>query len=125
MPKIPTYTAQGQLTTETGSVQSNIKMGLDQNLASALAPNAKLNFKGIRPGEKLHEQMVGSEDALYTFEYSEHFKILPAINNWHLDSERIKDGKPVAEGFQYSSDNNKDWMTKKELLDWVEKIEIR
>ena len=91
------------------------------DLASALAPNAKLNFKGIRPGEKLHEQMVGSEDALYTFEYSEHFKILPAINNWHLDSERIKDGKPVAEGFQYSSDNNKDWMTKKELLDWVEK----
>ena len=86
------------------------------DLASALAPNAKLNFKGIRPGEKLHEQMVGSEDALYTFEYSEHFKILPAINNWHLDSERIKDGKPVAEGFQYSSDNNKDWMTKKRIV---------
>ena len=41
MPKIPTYTAQGQLTTQTGSVQSNIKMGLDQNLASALAPITK------------------------------------------------------------------------------------
>ncbi len=41
MPKIPTYTAQGELTTQTGSVQSNIKMGLDQNLASALAPITK------------------------------------------------------------------------------------
>jgi UDP-N-acetylglucosamine 4,6-dehydratase len=91
------------------------------DLAEALAPDAKINFTGIRPGEKLHEQMVGSEDSFYTFEYKEHFKILPAINDWHKDSNRIKDGKIVKEGFQYASDNNTNWMTKEELLAWVEK----
>jgi UDP-N-acetylglucosamine 4,6-dehydratase/5-epimerase len=90
------------------------------DLARALAPDAKLNFIGIRPGEKLHEQMVGVEDAHYTFEYPEHFKILPAINDWYADPERIKNGSRVKEGFQYSSDNNPDWMTEEELLSWVE-----
>lgn len=90
------------------------------DLARALAPDAKLDFTGIRPGEKLHEQMVGPEDAYYTFEYPEHFKILPAINDWYTDPERIKNGIKVAEGFQYASDNNLEWMTEKELLDWVD-----
>jgi len=90
------------------------------DLAQAVAPKAKLKFTGIRPGEKLHEQMVGPEDAHYTYEYPEHFKILPAINNWYMDPKRIKDGKPVKEGFQYASDNNSDWMTKTELLNWVD-----
>jgi FlaA1/EpsC-like NDP-sugar epimerase len=90
------------------------------DLARALAPDAKLDFTGIRPGEKLHEQMVGPEDAYYTFEYPEHFKILPAINDWYTDPERIKNGVKVAEGFQYASDNNLEWMTKEELLNWVD-----
>ena len=46
---------------------------------------------------------------------------MPAINNWHTDLDRIKDGRIVKEGFQYASDNNPDWMTKEELLAWVEK----
>jgi len=90
------------------------------DLARALAPDAKLDFTGIRPGEKLHEQMVGPEDSYYTFEYPEHFKILPAINDWYTDPERIKNGVKVAEGFQYASDNNLEWMTKEELLNWVD-----
>jgi UDP-N-acetylglucosamine 4,6-dehydratase (inverting) len=90
------------------------------DLAKTLVPEAKLDFKGIRPGEKLHEQMVGPEDSYYTFEYPEHFKILPAINDWYKDTNRIKDGNPVIEGFQYASDNNPDWMTQEELLNWVE-----
>jgi hypothetical protein len=64
--------------------------------------------------------MVGPEDSYYTFEYPEHFKILPAINDWYKDTNRIKDGNPVIEGFQYASDNNPDWMTQEELLNWVE-----
>ena len=55
------------------------------DLAKVIAPNSKQKIIGIRPGEKLHEQMISSEDALSTFEYSEHFKILPQIHDWHLD----------------------------------------
>lgn len=89
------------------------------DLACALAPQCKLDFVGIRPGEKLHEQMIGEEDSYYTFEYSEHYKILPVINEWHSSPERIKDGVRVAEGFTYSSDNNTEWMSADELMAWV------
>ena len=90
------------------------------DLASAVAPEAKQEEVGIRPGEKLHEQMIGAEDACYTYEYPEHFKILPQINDWDKDANRIKDGKRVSEGFVYASDNNKDWMTAEQLSDWIE-----
>jgi|TARA_A100001391_G_scaffold184988_4_gene153275 UDP-N-acetylglucosamine 4,6-dehydratase (inverting) len=91
------------------------------DLASAIAPEAKQEFVGIRPGEKLHEQMIGPEDASYTFEYDSHFKILPAINNWDLSKERIKNGKKVQEGFSYTSDNNREWMEPMTLQDWIAK----
>lgn len=89
------------------------------DLARALAPECKLEFVGIRPGEKLHEQMIGEEDAHYTFEYSKHYKILPVINEWATSPERIKDGVKVAEGFTYRSDNNTEWMSADELMAWV------
>lgn len=88
-------------------------------LADAIAPEAKLEFVGIRPGEKLHEQMIGSEDSFYTYEYPEHFKILPAIHEWDKDVARIKDGKKVVEGFSYTSDNNAEWMSAETLQNWV------
>lgn len=90
------------------------------DLAHVVAPEAALEFVGIRPGEKLHEQMIGSEDSFYTYEYPEHFKILPAIHNWDRDSNRIKDGTRVAEGFSYTSDNNPEWMSPDELRTWIE-----
>ena len=90
------------------------------DLARALAPNCKLEYVGIRPGEKLHEQMIGEEDAYYTFEYSEHYKILPVINDWASSSERIKNGIKVSEGFTYRSDNNSNWMSAENLLLWVQ-----
>lgn len=89
------------------------------DLATAIAPQARLEFVGIRPGEKLHEQMISSEDAMYTFEYAEHFKILPAIHSWDTDSNRIKNGTRVPEGFSYTSDNNSDWMTIEQLQQWI------
>ena len=76
---------------------------------------------GIRPGEKLHEQMIGPEDALYTYEYPGHFKILPSINNWSNDPERIGKGVRVDPEFLYSSNNNKEWMEISELKEWIEK----
>jgi FlaA1/EpsC-like NDP-sugar epimerase len=89
------------------------------DLANAVAPGCKLEFVGIRPGEKLHEQMISAEDSYYTYEYDEHFKILPAINNWATCEKRIKDGKKVLEGFSYTSDNNPDWMTSEALQAWI------
>lgn len=88
-------------------------------LAKAVAPKAAHKIVGIRPGEKLHEQMIGEEDSFFTYEYPEHFKILPAIHNWASSPARIKDGKKVPEGFSYTSDNNKDWMSIETLEDWI------
>jgi UDP-N-acetylglucosamine 4,6-dehydratase len=89
------------------------------DVARAVAPEATHNVVGIRPGEKLHEQMIGSEDALYTYEYSDYFKILPAIHNWSADPLRIQGGTKVAEGFVYSSDTNTDWMSIAQLQAWI------
>lgn len=89
------------------------------DLAKAIAPEAKLKFIGIRPGEKLHEEMVSSEDAHYTFEYPGHYKILPSINKWCASKDRIKDGKPVPKDFVYSSNTNSAWLTKEELQAWL------
>ncbi|MCI0510289.1 UDP-N-acetylglucosamine 4,6-dehydratase (inverting) [Chromohalobacter sp.] len=90
------------------------------DLARVIAPEAKQEVVGIRPGEKLHEQMIGAEDAYYTYEYPEHFKILPAINSWDQDANRIKDGKKVPEGFIYSSDTNAEWMADETLKAWID-----
>lgn len=90
------------------------------DLARVIAPECKLEIVGIRPGEKLHEQMLGSEDAYYTYEYSDHFKILPTINGWGVSTERIKDGNKVSEGFIYASDNNSKWMTDDQLQAWID-----
>ncbi|MBW6392012.1 UDP-N-acetylglucosamine 4,6-dehydratase (inverting) [Billgrantia antri] len=90
------------------------------DLARVVAPEAKQEVIGIRPGEKLHEQMIGAEDAYYTYEYPEHFKILPAINSWDKDANRIKEGKRVPEGFVYASDNNAEWMSDSELRAWID-----
>jgi len=89
------------------------------DVAKAIDPTAKLDIVGIRPGEKLHEEMISIEDAAYTYEYPEHFKILPAIHNWNKDQARINDGKPVPEGFLYTSKNNTEWMSIESLRDWV------
>ncbi|MEH6499800.1 MAG: UDP-N-acetylglucosamine 4,6-dehydratase (inverting) [Pseudoalteromonas distincta] len=90
------------------------------DLARVVAPEARHEVVGIRPGEKLHEQMISAEDAYYTYEYPEHFKILPVINNWSNSPERIKDGSKVKEGFVYSSDNNSEWMTEADLQQWID-----
>ena len=89
------------------------------DLARSIAPKSKFNIIGIRPGEKIHEQMISAEDSYTTYEYSNHFKILPQINNWAVDKKRIENGKKVTEGFIYSSDTNSDWMTKNHFMKWL------
>jgi UDP-N-acetylglucosamine 4,6-dehydratase len=90
------------------------------DIAKVIAPEAKLKIIGIRPGEKIHEQMIGSDDSRSTFEYSDYYKILPNVSEWKNDTFRIKDGKKVSDGFIYSSDNNLEWMTKNNLQKWLD-----
>lgn len=89
------------------------------DIARTLAPNAELQFIGIRPGEKLHEQMIGLEDGPFTYEYHNYHKILPAIHGWNNDPQRQKNGKLVVEGFTYTSENNSQWMDSVSLKRWV------
>ena len=90
------------------------------DVARVIAPDAKQEIVGIRPGEKLHEQMIGAEDSYSTFEYLEHFKILPQINGWADDQKRIKNGVKVPEGFVYVSDSNPSWMSHADLQAWID-----
>jgi UDP-N-acetylglucosamine 4,6-dehydratase/5-epimerase len=89
------------------------------DIAKTIAPEAQQKIIGIRPGEKLHEQMISYEDAAHTYEYPEHYKILPSINNWDHDPKRINDGILVASDFTYCSDNNIDWMSRENLQCWL------
>ena len=91
------------------------------DIAKASAPKAECKIVGIRPGEKLHEQMISPEDAPHTYEYLDHYKILPSINNWSQDPQRINGGRLVPKAFTYSSDNNKDWMSVNQLQQWIKK----
>ena len=94
------------------------------DIARLILPQGKHKIIGIRPGEKLHEQMISSDDANSTYEYSDYYKILPQINMWVKDNLRIKDGAKVPEGFVYSSDNNSEWMTKSNLQKWIDENQI-
>lgn len=89
------------------------------DLANAVAPDAEQKVIGIRPGEKIHEQMIGLEDAAHTFAYEGHYKILPVIHNWSSDPSRIGCGRKVADGFTYTSDKNTEWMSVETLQTWI------
>ena len=89
------------------------------DVASVIAPKAKIKIVGVRPGEKIHEQMIGPEDAQFTYEYLKYFKILPQINKWSKDGRRIKNGVKVSKNFTYASDTNSAWLTKNELKKWI------
>jgi len=89
------------------------------DLAIAVDKNAVQEVVGIRPGEKLHEEMIGEDDSPYTYEYDGYYKILPAINNWSNSKKLIKEGKKVENGFSYTSCNNKEWMSIETLQKWI------
>jgi len=82
------------------------------DLAKAIAPDAEIDIIGIRPGEKIHELMISSDDAINTLEYGSYFVIQPAHPWWdNLEYLKINGGKPVDDGFTYSSGNNAQWLT--------------
>jgi UDP-N-acetylglucosamine 4,6-dehydratase len=67
---------------------------------------------GIRPGEKLHEEMISENDARRTVDCGSHYVVLPDLD---FGRERDPLGEPVPEGFQYSSDRNDDWLDAERL----------
>ncbi len=91
------------------------------DLAAVVAPGLKHKIVGIRPGEKMHEQMIGLEDASSTYEYSDYYKILPVIHDWADDETRIKDGRKVSDTFSYNSETNNEWMDRDTLKEWIDK----
>ena len=89
------------------------------DIARAVDAAAEHEIVGIRPGEKLHEQMISAEDSVHTYEYDGCFKIVPAINRWGNEA-RIKGGRKVPDGFVYASDTNTEWMSVETLKSWIE-----
>lgn len=94
------------------------------DIAKTLSPSIKLQTVGVRPGEKIHEEMISAEDARSTYEFKDYFKIMPVIYSWQAQSKSHLGGRAVHEGFTYTSNNNSEWMSKEELMKWVEENRI-
>lgn len=87
------------------------------DLARAMAPDARLEMVGIRPGEKLHEEMIAATDARRTLDMGSHFVIQPEMDWW---PEQHLDGTLVPDGFAYTSDANSEWLTVEHLREMVD-----
>ncbi|QKF78806.1 UDP-N-acetylglucosamine 4,6-dehydratase (inverting) [Arcobacter defluvii] len=96
------------------------------DLADAMAPSLERKIIGIRPGEKLHEIMCPADDSHLTFEFDDHFVIAPTITftkRRDYDHNILEElGKKVAQGFEYNSGNNKEWLEKEELIKLIKEI---
>ena len=90
------------------------------DLAKTIAPKCKIKFIGIRPGEKIHECLLTKDEARHSLEFEDFFVIEPEHPWWKR--ENWKGGKYLADGFRYTSDNNSQWITKKELQEMAEKL---
>jgi UDP-N-acetylglucosamine 4,6-dehydratase len=84
------------------------------DLAEAMLPGCVKKEVGIRPGEKLHEVMVTTEDSFTTYEYDKHYIIYPQMV-WSTSRRPEPTGKKVEEGFYYSSGNNSEWLSVEDL----------
>jgi len=86
------------------------------DVARAIAPEAMLTNVGIRPGEKLHEEMVTATDAISTVEFKDYFVILPSMRLWDVDEfMRVFNGRRCADGFSYNSGTNSEWLSVEQL----------
>lgn len=90
------------------------------DIAEAIAPDCKTEIIGIRPGEKLHEEMITETDALNTIELKNHYVILPSMPLWDVEEfMEVFNGTRCPENFSYSSGNNTEWLTVDELRELV------
>jgi UDP-N-acetylglucosamine 4,6-dehydratase len=90
------------------------------DVAEAIAPECRQVIVGIRPGEKLHEEMITKTDALCTVEYDQHYVILSSISM--LDTEKFAqrtNGKLCGDGFCYNSGSNSDWLSVEQIRELI------
>ena len=82
------------------------------DVAKAVAPNCEIEIVGIRPGEKIHEEMITASDSFYTYDLGKYYTILPSVPNFNLEQykEHFK-AKLVPSGFNYNSGDNEEWET--------------
>ena len=90
------------------------------DLAKAMLPECKIEQIGIREGEKLHEVMVTKDDSMTTYEYDKHYIIYPHMEWWN--GNILAGGKVVAEGFEYSSEGNTEWLSVTDLRNELSKL---
>ena len=80
------------------------------DVAEAIAPSSKKVMVGVRPGEKIHEEMITKSDSLNTYDLGNYYTILPKKTNWDLnDFIKVFNAKKVPFGFNYSSGENNKW----------------
>jgi UDP-N-acetylglucosamine 4,6-dehydratase (inverting) len=92
------------------------------DVAKAIAPNARLDVVGVRPGEKLHEEMITASDSLQTLEFQRHYVILPSMPLWDVEQYLHQNGgKRCEAGFSYDSGKNTEWLTIEQLRELVRK----
>lgn len=96
---------------------------LMSDLAISIAPKLKTIEIGIRPGEKIHEQMITKEDARNTIEFDEYYIILPEVNFENITHNYPK-AKPVATDFEYHSGNNDRWLSVDDMKNLIEEINV-
>ena len=87
-----------------------------------MLPGYRLKEIGIRPGEKLHEIMVTTEDSMTTYEYDKHFIVYPQMT-WNNRQQPDLSGKKVEDGFSYSSDNNTEWLSVEDIRRLLKDVE--
>ena len=93
------------------------------DLARAIAPNLAIKEIGIRPGEKIHEQMITREDARNTIDVGEFYIILPEINIEHINY-KYANSKPVADDFEYHSGNNDRWLSVEDMRKLIGELNV-
>ena len=91
------------------------------DLAEAMLPGCTLKEIGIRPGEKLHEIMVTTEDSATTYEYDKHFIVYPQMT-WNNRQQPDLSGTKVTDGFSYSSDNNTEWLSVEDIRERLKEV---
>lgn len=91
------------------------------DLAKAVAPGSELIEIGIRPGEKLHEEMISTEDARRTVQRDDRYLVMPTLAEWGYSNTN---GHAVPEGFAYTSDTNDQWLSVEDLRTMMEKLNL-
>jgi FlaA1/EpsC-like NDP-sugar epimerase len=92
------------------------------DVAEAVAPNCKIDIIGVRPGEKIHEEMITSSDSFSTYDLGKYYVILPQVTKWNLDNYiSMHNAVKVENGFQYNSGENEDWLSVEEIRELISK----